>query len=151
MRINLYAQNRHVVIVDGVPLSNFANGDFLSVKVDGNAATRTQGGDGPSMNITTSQGGQITVSLLPTSPVLGAMLGLRNQQQKNPRLFKVQVVTGVEEVITASGCAFGDLPQFQTGGNEMQPRQFVIECLAVSMDASGVEAAAGGILGGLGF
>ena len=149
MRINLYAQNLHVVIFDGVPISNFADGDFLQVKVDGNAATRTQGGDGPAMNISTAQGGQLTLQIQPTSPALGTLVAKRDQQQNNPRLFTVQLVTGVDEVIFASGCAFGELPQWQTGGPAMSARQFVIESLRIQLDPSGVEAVAGGILGGL--
>ena len=56
MRINLYAQNRHTVVVDGVPLSGFADGDYIEIDVDGNAAQRSMGGDGPSMNISVQQG-----------------------------------------------------------------------------------------------
>lgn len=149
MRINLYAQNRHAIIVDGVPLSNFAEGDFLQVKLDGNAASRTQGGDGPGMNISAEQGGQITISLMPTSQALGMLYGLRDQQKRNPRMFSLVLTSGVEELITASGCAFGDLPQFSTGGPTMQPRQFMLECLEIKLDTSGVETIAGGFVGGL--
>lgn len=147
MRINLYAQNRHVLIVDGVPLAGFAEGDHIRVKLDGNAAQRTQGGDGPSMNITTEQGGMISIGLLPTSPALGTLYEIRDAQKRNPRMFSVVLLTGVEEVINAAGCAFGDLPEFQTGGPSQQPRQFNLECLEIKLDTSAVEAIAGGFAG----
>lgn len=149
MRINLYAQNRHVVVWDGVPLSGFAEGDYIQIKADGGGATRTHGGDGPSMNLTTPQGGQITLSLQPTSPAIGTLYKLRDQQVKNPRLFNISVVTGVEEVIAANGCAYADLPQFQTGGPTMQARQFIAECLEIKLDLSATEAISGGAIGGL--
>ena len=148
MRVNLYAQNRHTLIIDGVPITDFAEGDWMQVKVDGNAASRTHGGDGPAMNLSTAQGGQITISLKPTSPALGTLYETRDAQS-TPRMFGIVLMTGVEEVITAAGCAFGDLPQFQTGGPTMQPRQFHFECLQVQMDTSAVEAIAGGFVGGL--
>lgn len=149
MRLNLYAQNRHTIVLDGIPLSGFAEGDYLQVKQDGNAAARSMGGDGPSMNLSTIQGGQITISLMPTSPALGSLYALKDAQVNNPRLFTLAVLTGTEEVITAAGCAFGDTPQFQTGGPTQQPRQFVLECLQIKMDTSGVETIAGGFIGGL--
>lgn len=149
MRINLYAQNRHTVVFDGVPLQGFAEGDFLNVKLDGNAAERSQGADGPSMSLSTAQGGNITLSLQPTSPSLGAIYAIRDQQAHDPRMFSIVLISGVEELINASNCAFGDLPQFTTGGPTMQPRQFSVEALKIKLDTSGVEAISGGFVGGL--
>jgi len=149
MRTNIYMQQRHTLIIDGVPINGFAEGDYIRVKLDGNAAQRTQGGDGPTMNLTVKQGGQLNISLLPTSPALGTLYALREKQHTNPRLFSVVLMSGVEEVITASGCAFGDLPEFSTGGPTMQPRQFSLECLDIALDPSAVENIAGGFVGGL--
>lgn len=145
-RINLYAQNRHVLIIDGVPISGFKEGDWMQIKLDGNSATRTKGGDGPSMNLSTPQGGQLTFGLNPTSPAIGIMYKLREQQAKNPRLFSVQLVTGVEEIISAAGCAWGELPQFATGGDRMQGRDFLIEALQINSDFSDVEPIEGGLI-----
>ena len=145
-RINLYAQNRHTLIVDGVAIQGFAEGDFLSVKQDGNAAARTQGADGPSMNISSAQGGNITIELQPTSPALGQLYALREQQLREPRMFSIVLVSGVDETINAAGCAFGEQPQFSTGGPTMQGRQFSIEALQIKMDTSETGAVDGGLL-----
>lgn len=146
MRLNLYSQNRHTVVVDGVALAGFAEGDYIQVKKDGNAAQRTQGGDGPAMNISTDQGGQITIGLNPTSPALGFLYEIREQQRVFPRLISIVLITGTEEVIIANGCGFGDLPQFQSGGPTMQPRQFVFECLQIEGDLSETEPIEGGFV-----
>ena len=119
------------------------------MKVDGNAAARTQGGDGPSMNLSTAQGGTITVNLLPTSPALGVLYSIRDAQRVNPRMFSIVLMTGVEEVIKGAGCAFGDTPQFQSGGPTMQGRQFVFECLEIQLDTSAIESVVGGFVGAL--
>lgn len=146
MRVNLYSQNRHVVVIDGIPIQGFAEGDYMQIKLDGNAAEITKGGDGPAMNISTAQGGEVTIGLQPTSPALGTLYAIREEQANNPRLFTVALVTGVEEVISASGCAFGDLPQFQTGGPTMQGRQFPMKALKIKLDTSAISAIAGGLL-----
>lgn len=135
-RINLYAQNRHTLVIDGIPISGFAEGDFLQTKEDGNTAVRNLGADGPSMSLSTNQGGNFTLSLMPTSPALGVVYGMRKQQNKTPRLFNVVLLSGVDEMINYKGCAFGDQPQFVTGGPTMQPRQFSFECLEIEMDQS---------------
>ena len=149
MRSSLYMQQRHTIVIDGVPCSGFAEGDYIQVKLDGAAAARTQGGDGPAMNVSVDQGGQIMISLNPISPVLGVLYGIRDAQKVTPRMFSIVLMSGVEEIITASGCAFGDLPQFSTGGPTMQPRQFAFECLKIKLDTSAVEVLDGGFVGGL--
>ena len=45
---------------------------------------------------------------------------------------------GVQELIAAAGCAFGEMPQFTTGGPKMTARKFLFECLQIPMDLSGV-------------
>lgn len=149
MRINLYAQNRHTVIVDGVPLTGFAEGDYIEVDLDGNAAEISPGGDGPAMNLSTPQGGSISISLQPVSPQIGILYEIRNAQVLSPRLFTIAVMSGVEEIIQASGCAFAKLPAFSTGGPTMQPRKFDFKALQIQMDTSGLEIIAGGFVGGL--
>ena len=147
MRTNLYSQNRHVMIVDGVPLEGLGEGDWLTIDDDGNAATRTLGGDGPGMNISTYQGGKVTFNLQPVSPVLGVFYALRDEQQSNPRLISIVIMSGVAEVIRISGAAFGKLPSFATGGPAQKDRSFEMEYLKLKLDSSAVEQIAGGILG----
>lgn len=156
MRINLYAQNKHAMVIDGITIAGFAEGDWLQVKLDGNSVQRKVAADGALMNFTGRQGGTITVSLMPTSPALGKLLVLRNRQDslvsgrnKSSKLFGISLVTGVNEDITAAGCAFGELPEFSTGGTTMQARKFVFECLSINLDGSDMKPLSSGFLGGL--
>ena len=121
----------------------------MSIKVEGNAAERSKGGDGPGMNLSVAQGGLLTISLLPTSPALGVLYGIRNMQAVNPMLFGVVLMTGVQELIVAAGCAFGELPEFTTGGPKMAPRKFPIEALSVLLDTSNVESILGSVAASL--
>ena len=145
MRINLYAQNRHVVIIDGVPIVDFMEGDFMEVELHGNAAQRTEGADGPAMNISTAQGATITINLKPTSPSLGVLYKLREAQQEAPYMFSIQLVTGTQEIISASGCAFAKLDAFSSGDAKMKDRKFKFECLECPMDLSEVLSLIGNI------
>ena len=137
------------MVLAGVPMSGFGEGDWIEIKLDGNAAQRSMGGDGPSMNLSVPQGGKITIGLLPTSPVIGAMYEIRNLQSANPSMFTLSLMTGTEEIITAAGCAFGDLQQFVTGGEKMQTRKFDMECLQISLDVASVESILGDVAGSL--
>lgn len=139
MRLNLYAQQKHSVVLNGVAISGFAEGDFLEVKLDGNAAERTKGADGPAISVSTPQGGTIGLSITPVSPALGTLYALRNVQITSPTLFSIAVMTGTEEIISAYGCAFGDTPQFASGGDKMSARKFSFECQKIVMDTSDVQ------------
>lgn len=139
MRIDLYSQNAHTIIIDGNVIDTFGEGDYMQIKLDGGGASRTHGGDGPALNQTVAQGGQITLGLLPTSPALGTLYALRELQIKNPRSFSIVLMTGVKETIYADKCAFGELPQFASGGPAMKDRQFVFECLDIELDTSDIE------------
>ena len=147
MRTNLYAQNRHIVIVDGQHWTGFADGDYLNIEAHGNAATRTEGGDGPSMNLSAAQGATITIGLMPTSPSLGLAYETREAQIKKPRFVNIQLITGTEEVISAAGCMFAKLPAARTGGPAQSARQFVFEALELKLDMSITEPISGGLIG----
>lgn len=143
---NIYLQNRHTLVIAGIPVFGFAEGDFMSVKLEGAAAARTKGGDGPAMNISTDQGGQIRISLLPTSPVLGAMYAIRDSQKTIPALFSVVLMSGVGELIAASGCGMGEPADAKSGGPTMQAREFVFEALKIKMDTSPTTPVAGAFI-----
>ena len=146
MRSNFYAQANTTLLVNGINVGGLAEGDCIRIKADGGAAIRTKGADGPSLSISSFQGGTLEFDLKPTSPALGIMYALWQSQQSlggavGP--FAIIVMTGVQEVIAAVGM-FGDLPQFSTGGPQMQPRKFMLECTALKLDLSSVESIAGG-------
>ena len=64
---------------------------------------------------------------------LDVLYALRKQIAANPYLFSVQVITGVQEVITASGCGFGEPASFSTGGPSMTGRKFPMECKSINI------------------
>lgn len=148
MRLPLYSQNLHTLIIDGFPVTGFADGDWLGVKIDGGGVTRTQGSYGPVLNRVASQGGQIVIGLLPISPALGELLSLRTEVRTAARLFNMSMITGTEEIFSAMGCGFGDISEWRMGGPVMAPREFIIECIKLRWTEGGIKSQ-NGILGGL--
>lgn len=147
-RNNIYLQNIHTLVVDGFPITDFDEGDWIEWESMGNEGSITEGGDGPAMNISTEQGGRVTIKLKPTSPALGVMYELREAQRTNPRFITIVLLTGVQEVISASGCSFGKLAARTSGGPKMTPATFNFAALKIKHDTSAVESIAGGLLGG---
>lgn len=139
MRRRIYVQQDHSMVIDGVQITGFAEGDWLEIECEGNCVVRTEAADGADMNMIKGQGGRLTFGLLPTSKALGKVNFIRADVIANPRLFNVALLTGVREIIYASGCGFGKLPAFQTGGEVQQPRFYVIECIELDLDTSDVE------------
>ena len=147
-RFSLYDQKNHIVVLDGVPLSAFAEGDFLELKQDGAPAVRCFGADGPTMNFCPPAGGHLVLGLSPTSPALDDLQDLWEAQLLATRLFTTVLLSGVNEIFTAYGCAFGETPSFLTGGATIQPRQYQIEFLKIEKELASGEIG-GGFFGGL--
>jgi len=127
----IYLQAYHIVVVDGIPITGFGEDDYISIKYDGGGAEIISGADGPAMRYLVKSGGQIGLSVLPTGKAFFDLAVLRSTQfsSSDRRLFSVVIMSGVEEVFSFAGCAFGDLPEFKTGGPRMSSRAFVINFL----------------------
>lgn len=149
MRINLYHQGLHTLVLNGFPITGFSEGDWLEVKVDGGYAEKTQGHAGPVLNWVAEQGGTIQISLNPTSKALGDVIGTRNEAVKSFFLFNIELLTGTQETLNAAGCAFAELPSWRSGGERSGQRQFLINCGKIVLDDSQVKPIQGGMLGGL--
>lgn len=135
-RIGAYMQLYNSLLVNGVPISGFAEGDWWSVKPEGGACSRTKGGKGPTLNYSVSQGGIITLNLMPTSAAIGPLYALRQAQQVAPVPFTIQLFSGVSELILAEGCGFGELDSFAGGGPAASARKFTFECVNIVLDPS---------------
>ena len=145
MRINLYSQAGHTLVVDGISITDFMEGDCITIDDEGNAAQRTLGASGPSMSISAYAGGKCSVILKATGAANGKLYALREDQQRSTtrRLFSMSLFTGVNETIRITGAAFAKLPAFSTGGEKEGPRQFDFEYLRLELDKSDVESVDG--------
>ncbi len=123
----LYSQANHSVLVDGLALEDFAEGDdVIAFEIIGDAATVTRGLDGNKPSAGSRRPGNLTVRLKPTSSSIERLEELvRQQENGTPRAFRTTVVTGVDDVLTLRDCLI-QANGFNTGGPVMQPREYVI-------------------------
>ena len=145
MRKNLYLQANNTLVIDGVSITDFMEGDCITIDDEGNAAQRTLGASGPSMSISAYAGGKFSVILKATGAANGKLYAIREDQQRasNRRLLSISLFTGVDETIKITGAAFAKLPAFSTGGEKEGPRQFDFEYLKLELDKSDVESVDG--------
>lgn len=118
-----YNQAEHTVIYNGVPITDFADGDgVIAVTPNGDRIALTEGLDKSSISFSSFRGGDITIQLKPTSPELDILMeDFQNQQDGTPTASTISIETGVREVVTLANAGINmmDLP---TGGPTMQPR-----------------------------
>jgi hypothetical protein len=121
----LYSQASHSVIVDGLAIEDFGDGDdAIAFEIIGDAATVTRGLDTNKPSAGGRRPGNLRVRLKPTSPSIERLEELARQQDNgNPRTFRVTVVTGVSDVLSLRGCLI-QAAGFNTGGPVMQLREY---------------------------
>jgi hypothetical protein len=124
-RQEFYNQADHTLIVDGTALQDFDEGDdVISFEPQGDGATYTEGLDRNRISFRSPRVGMLTVRLKPTSPSIARLTELlQAQEQGAPRLFDVQLKTGVKDVLRLKNCAIVD-SGFTTGGTKMAPREY---------------------------
>ena len=127
-RKEFYSQKNHSVLVDGFPLSDFAEGDdVISFEPQGDGVTNQRGLDKNNTNFGSARPGWLTVQLKPTSPAIDILDQLiRNQENGNPRLMNVSVLTGVAEALSVTGCGIEE-QGFGTGGPVGTPRTYIFK------------------------
>lgn len=122
-RKTFYSQAQCSVVDDGIPVTDFADGDSIRIIDDAVGATKTQGLDGVSLSFASDESGFFEFDLKPTSPHLDIVSRRKRAQARGQaRVFNVTVATGVGEFIRLEGCAVekaGDVP---AGGNVMAKR-----------------------------
>lgn len=124
-RTEFYNQADHTVTVDGFALEDFAEGDdVIAFEPVGDASSATRGLDRNRISFASPRPGQVTIRVKPTSPSISRLNELvRSQESGTPRLFDVQISTGVQDVLRLTNCAIVE-SGWSTGGPTMQPREY---------------------------
>lgn len=157
-----------MLIIDGITFSQFGEGDFIQIAERGNEAIPVIGADGVSYNFTKSQGGEIIIGLMPVSKPKASFLGMSflsaavadktcldelyllryYQGVSQIKYFNMLFMSGVNEVFSALGCSFGELPSYSTGGTVLSAREFRINYTTLNMELGSGQIEQG-LLGGL--
>lgn len=72
----IYGQKDTKVIINGVPIFNFMDGTSVRVTFDGGEVEKTEGTDGPGLNIATAQGGTVNFTIRESSINYNYLMGL---------------------------------------------------------------------------
>lgn len=126
-----YNQAEHSVVVsasDGSfsrPLRDFAEGDdAIGIEAIGDRVALSQGLDKSIISFSSTDGGQSTIKLKPTSPDIGFLNKLFNSQLKFPQLLDITISTGVRDVVVLKECGINK-EAWNSGGPTAQARGFV--------------------------
>ena len=127
-RTAFYSQRNHSVVVDGASLEDFAEGDnVIAFEPQGDAVSTQRGLDKNNINFGSPRPGWLTVQLKPTSLSINDLeLAIRNQEDGNPRLIDISVMTGVNEVLSLTRAGIEE-QGFGTGGTSGTPRTYVFK------------------------
>lgn len=125
-----YSQAEHSVVIaasDGSftrSLRDFAEGDdVIGIEPTGDRVALSQGLDKSIVSFSSTDGGQVSIKLKPTSPDIGFLNKLFNNQRRSPILLDITISTGVRDVVTLKECGIMK-DAFTTGGPTAQPRGF---------------------------
>ncbi len=97
----VYSQANTKVFVDGVLVRGFMDGASITCTYDGGEIEKTEGCDGPGLNMARRQGGTIKFTLRETSPSVPILSALSHLQ------FMADIVSPIViEVITGGGLSY---------------------------------------------
>lgn len=121
-----YSQKNTTVTVDGVTLRGFMDGASIVVTHDGGEVDKTQGTDGPGINLATNQGMTIQFTLRENSSSREFLRGLRIRQENGGDGVTTIVRTGVN-VLHSMPFAFISQPgALNTGDKKMGGLQYTM-------------------------
>jgi len=121
-----YSQETTTLIVGGIPIVGFMDGSSITVTYDGGEVSKTEGTDGPAVNMATRQGGTITFTLQEVSPSHTALDAARNLMRFTRVGVPVVLSTGAGLVYTLTGAVLSNPGQLATGGKTQGGIQYTI-------------------------
>lgn len=132
-----YSQKNTTVTVDGVTIRGFMDGASIIVTHDGGEVDKTQGTDGPGINLATNQGMTIQFTLRENSPSRAFLKALRQRQENGGDGVTTVVRTGVN-VLHSMPFSFISQPgALNTGDKKMGGLQYTL--MSETEDTSNLE------------
>lgn len=79
----IYGQKNSRILINGKQITGFMDGATIKVSFDGGEVDKTEGTDGPGLNVATDQGGTISFTLRETTNDYQYLLRLWKQEEQN--------------------------------------------------------------------
>lgn len=122
----VYNQKALTVTVDGVTIMDFFEGAPVTYIWDGGEVDKTQGTDGPGINLATNQGSTLQITLRETSRSIGFLQSLRTRQENGGAGVTVVMRTGAQILLTMADAYIGRPGQLSTGDKRQGGIQFTL-------------------------
>lgn len=128
-----FNQSQCTVILDGVPVEQFSDGDAIRVKRTTEGSTIERGIDGATTTFSTDKSGTVELDLKGVSITLDQINFLAMAQRTGfAREFSMQIVTSALEPIRCEGCSIAHAGDTSTGGRSSSPRTVTINVRKIS-------------------
>lgn len=126
MARTVYSQKNISVTVDGTTIQGFADGASIAVVHDGGEVEKTQGTDGPGINIASDQGMTLRFTLRETSPSHEFLRSLKRRQANGGSGVTVIMRTGVDVLHTLSDAYISNPSELSSGDKTMGSVEYTI-------------------------
>ena len=129
-----YNQKTHSVAVDGNSIVGLFSGTSIVVTTDGGEVAKTQGTDGPSINIATPQGGTVQVTLRQTSASRKFLRDLHKRQTEDGAGVSVVIFDGAKAVYRLDDSYISAPGEVSTGDKEQPGIQYMLTGMTLDED-----------------
>ena len=123
-RKEIYNQRNNKLIWNGVALQGYADGTSIEVEFVGGEVDITEGTDGGGLNIATTQGIKISVSLRETSPSADILNAAVELQQVLSQPGVVMLQTGAEVKYTVTNALVSKPENLSTGDKKQGSQRY---------------------------
>ena len=122
----VYNQKALTITVDGVTIQDYMDGASCIITLDGGEVQKTQGTDGPGVNLATNQGATIQFTLRETSRSIKFLNDLRLRQESGLAGVTAIVRTGANILMTMPESYISRPGQLSTGDKTQGGMQFTL-------------------------
>lgn len=133
----VYNQKNTSITVDGVLISGYMDGASITISHDGGEVDKTQGTDGPGINLATNQGMTVQVQLRENSMSRAFLQSLRIRQENGGEGVTIVVRTGVDVLHLMTNCYISHPEPLSTGDKKMGGLQYTF--MSEAEDTSSLE------------
>ena len=132
----VYSQANTKVLVNGFEIRGFMDGTPITCTFDGGEIEKTEGCDGPALNMARRQGGTIKFTLRENSPSYLLLEGLQRAQYMADSALpcNVNVFTGGGRIYELANCLIQQPGELSTGDKKVGGIEFtIVGCLMESI------------------
>jgi hypothetical protein len=123
----IYGQKDALLIINGRQIYGFMDGAPFKIQFDGGEVAKTEGTDGPGLNIATSQGGTFHFTVRESSPDYDFLLGIFALESDTTGVtVAATFVSGGQMVFDMPRCLLGLPGELSTGDKKQGGTEFMI-------------------------